>query len=75
LIKEAHRRGIRILLDFPLNHTSDQHPWFQTALKDPNSKEHGYYFIPKRQEIGGKLLPPTNWKGFFATSAWEQIPG
>jgi glycosidase len=34
LLKEAHLRGIRILLDFPLNHTSDEHPWFQSALKD-----------------------------------------
>ena len=40
LLKEAHGRGIRILLDFPLNHTSDEHPWFQTALKDDDSPEH-----------------------------------
>jgi oligo-1,6-glucosidase len=73
LIKEAHARGIRILLDFPLNHTSDEHPWFQMALKDPNSKERGYYFIQKGKKVGDKLLPPNNWKGFFATSAWERI--
>jgi glycosidase len=75
LLKEAHLRGIRILLDFPLNHTSDQHPWFQSALKDVSSPEHGYYFIQKGKKSGDKLLPPTNWKGFFATSAWKQIPG
>lgn len=75
LIKEAHERGIRILLDFPLNHTSDEHPWFQMALKDPASSERGYYFIQKGKMVNGTLFPPTNWKGFFATSAWERIEG
>jgi glycosidase len=75
LLKEAHARGIRILLDFPLNHTSDEHPWFQKALKDSDSPEHGYYFFQKGKKVNGQLLPPNNWKGFFATSAWEPVPG
>jgi len=75
LLKSAHAHGIHILLDFVLNHTSDQHPWFQKALSDPNSEERGYYFFRKGRKVNGKLLPPTNWKGFFATSAWEQVPG
>ena len=75
LIKQAHARGIHILIDFVLNHTSDQHAWFQKALKDPNSEERDYYFFRKGKKVGDKLLPPTNWKGFFATSAWEQVPG
>jgi oligo-1,6-glucosidase len=75
LIKQAHARGIHILIDFVLNHTSDQHAWFQKALKDPSSEERDYYFFRKGKKVGDKLLPPTNWKGFFATSAWEQVPG
>lgn len=42
LLKEAHSRGIRIILDLVINHTSDQHPWFKAAL-DPNSIYHDYY--------------------------------
>lgn len=74
LLAEAHARGIRILLDFTLNHTSDEHPWFQLALKDPASPERAYYFFKGGKKVGDKLLPPTNWKGFFATSAWERVP-
>jgi maltose alpha-D-glucosyltransferase / alpha-amylase len=43
LIKEAHKRGLRIIADLVLNHTSDQHPWFQTSRSEPNSKFRDYY--------------------------------
>jgi len=75
LLKQAHAKGIRILVDFVLNHTSDRHPWFQKALQDSSSPERGYYFFRKGRAVNGKLLPPTNWKGFFATSVWENVPG
>ena len=42
-IEEAHQRGIRVILDLVLNHTSDQHPWFQAARSDPNSPYRDYY--------------------------------
>jgi maltose alpha-D-glucosyltransferase / alpha-amylase len=41
--RQAQERGIRIIVDLVVNHTSDQHPWFQTALKDNNSKYWNYY--------------------------------
>ena len=75
LLSEAHSRGIRIIVDFVLNHTSDEHPWFQKALKDPTSEERGLYFFRKGKRVGDKLLPPTNWKGFFSTGCWENVPG
>jgi maltose alpha-D-glucosyltransferase/alpha-amylase len=43
LLDEAHSRGIRVIMDLVLNHTSDQHPWFQTARADPNSPYRDYY--------------------------------
>lgn len=42
-LKEAHQRGIRVILDLVLNHTSDQHPWFQAARADRNSPYRDYY--------------------------------
>jgi glycosidase len=74
-LAEAHKRGIRIIIDFALNHTSDEHPWFKKALADPSSPERRYYYFRKGRMVGGRLLPPNNWKGFFATSAWENVPG
>ena len=75
LLEEAHKRGLRVVIDFVLNHTSDEHPWFQKALEDPNSKERGYYFFRRGKRVGDKLLPPNNWKGFFSTSVWENVEG
>lgn len=43
LIKAAHHRGLRVIADLVLNHTSDQHPWFQASRSDPNSKYRDYY--------------------------------
>jgi len=43
LVNEAHKRGLRIVIDLVMNHTSDAHPWFQAARKDRHSKYHDYY--------------------------------
>ncbi len=43
LLAEAHKRGLRVILDIPLNHTSDRHPWFLQAAQDPLSEYRGYY--------------------------------
>lgn len=43
LLREAHQRGIRLIMDLVLNHTSDQHPWFQSARRDRNSPYRNYY--------------------------------
>ena len=71
LISEAEKRGIKIILDLVINHTSDEHEWFLEALKNPESKYRNYYIF-KRGENG---LPPTNWRSHFGGSAWEKVEG
>ncbi len=75
LIEKAHSLGIKVILDLALNHTSDEHPFFEMAIKDKDSKEHGYYFFKKGKKENGKMLPPNNWAGFFGGSVWEKVPG
>ncbi len=71
LIKEAHLRNIRIVIDFVLNHTSDEHPWFIEARNDPSSLKRNYYLMLPPRYKEGKKVPPNNWKGFFSTSTWS----
>ena len=69
VVDEAHRRGIRIIMDLVVNHTSDEHEWFQKS-KDKNSPYHDYYFW--RPGKNGKN--PNNWKSVFEGDAWEYVP-
>jgi glycosidase len=56
LLQEAHRRGVRVILDAPFNHTSDRHPWFKEAVKDRDSPYRRYYhFRPD------EVLRPDGW--------------
>ncbi|MCF7926139.1 MAG: alpha-glucosidase [Candidatus Izimaplasma sp.] len=74
-IKEAHKRDIKVLFDLVLNHTSDEHKWFQAA-KDPTHKDHekyhDYYIwqSPKYDDEGNKK-PPTQWRSWFGGGVWE----
>lgn len=70
LIKKAHEKGIRIIMDLVVNHTSNQHRWFQEALKNKNSPYRNYYIFKKGKNNGKK--PPNNWTGFFGGSTWEK---
>ncbi len=70
LINKAHELDIKVMMDLVINHTSDEHWWFQEALKDPNSKYRNYYIFKK-----SKQGPPNNWRSNFgAGSAWEKVP-
>ncbi len=71
MIKEMHARDIRLIMDLVVNHTSSEHPWFKSAISDPNSPYRDYYIIKKGKKGGKK--PPTNWTGFFSEPAWERI--
>ena len=68
LVKEAHKRDLHIIMDLVLNHTSDQHRWFQESRKSINSPYHNWY-IWKDPLPGGRK--PNNWLSVFGGSAWE----
>lgn len=71
LIQEAEKRGIKVLMDLVINHTSTQHEWFKRAMEDLDSEYADYYVI---QEGRGDQ-PPNNWRSMFGGSAWEKIAG
>ena len=71
MLNEMHKRGIRLIMDLVVNHTSSEHPWFKSAISDKNSPYRDYYIIKKGKKNGKK--PPNNWSGFFAEKAWEKI--
>lgn len=62
LLSKTHERGMRLIMDLVVNHTSDEHEWFKSALKDKNSPYRDYYFFREN---------PNNWTSFFAGSAWN----
>lgn len=71
LIQKADRLGIKILMDLVINHTSDEHEWFQTALKNPDSKYADYYIFKETED--GNL--PNNWRSYFGDAAWTRVEG
>ncbi len=70
LLGAAHARGIRIVMDIVVNHTSTEHAWFKSALGDKHSPYRDYY-IWKDPVDGGV---PNNWQSKFGGSAWELDP-
>src|SRR5215211_820235 len=68
LAAEAHARGIRVILDFVPNHSSDRHPWFIESCKSRNSPKRDWYIWRDSGPDGG---PPNNWLSEFGGSAWE----
>ncbi len=73
LLAKAKSLGIRIIVDIVPNHTSDQHAWFQAALKSPKgSAERAYYHFKDGKGENGEL-PPNNWQSIFGGPAWSRI--
>ena len=67
LLKGLHDRGIRLIMDLVLNHSSDEHPWFIESRKSKNNQYRDYYFWKSAVADG----PPNNWPSFFGGSAWQ----
>lgn len=68
LLAEVHKRGMRLIMDLVVNHTSDEHTWYRQALADRNSPYREYYFF---RDEDGTGQPPNNWVSFFSGSAWN----
>jgi len=63
LVSEAHKRGMRVIIDLVINHTSDEHPWFEHA-KDQNSPYHSWYKWAYEQQ---------GWRGFQGQYVWHEL--
>ncbi len=74
LLGEVHRRGMRLIMDLVVNHTSDEHPWFiESRSSIDNPKRNWYWWRPARagMQVGAPGAEPTNWASFFSGSAWQ----
>ncbi|XHG02273.1 hypothetical protein AWENTII_005629 [Aspergillus wentii] len=75
MVRETHRRGLKLILDIALNHTATKHEWFQTsrrARKDPSLGKRDWYFWSQgKLDEHGNRVPPNNWESTFTGSTWE----
>ena len=67
LLREAHRRGLRVIMDLVLNHTSDQHSWFRESRASHNSSRRQWYCWADGKTFGRR---PNNWNARFGGSSW-----
>ena len=68
LLAEMHKRGIKLVMDLVVNHTSDEHPWFQEARKSKDNPYRDYYIW---RPAGADGREPNNWVSHFSGSAWQ----
>ncbi|WP_062381309.1 alpha-glucosidase [Demequina pelophila] len=74
LLAEVHERGMKLVMDLVVNHTSDEHPWFLESRSSRRSpKRDWYWWRPPREGFaaGDVGAEPTNWRAFFSGSTWE----
>lgn len=73
LVEEAHKRGMKVIMDLVVNHSSDEHEWFKEGLKSKDNPYHDYYFWRdgKGGDSKGGTNPPNNWISMFEGGAWE----
>ena len=73
LVAEAKKRNIRVIMDYVINHTSDQHPWFKESRSSRNNPKRAWYVWRdgKGETASDKGQPPNNWQSWFGHSAWQ----
>jgi alpha-glucosidase len=76
LVDAAHERGIRVVLDLVMNHTSDEHRWFESSRTARTGPYADWYLWADSAGIGddGAPLPPNNWVSFFGGPGWQWVP-
>jgi alpha-glucosidase len=76
LVMEAHRRGIRLILDLVMNHTSNEHPWFTAARDGREGPQADWYLWHDAASLDphGRPRPPNNWVSWFGGHAWTWEP-
>ncbi|MGM9930599.1 glycoside hydrolase family 13 protein [Pradoshia sp.] len=67
LLAEVHKRGMKLIMDLVVNHTSDEHPWFIESKSSPDSPKRDWYIWSD----GAEDVLPNNWESIFSGSAWE----
>lgn len=68
VLKGAHERGLKVIMDLVVNHTSDQHEWFKESMKSKDNPYHDYYLWRPGKS---KHRKPNNWKSTFGGEGWE----
>jgi alpha-glucosidase len=73
LVAEAKKRNIRVIMDYVINHTSDQHPWFVESRSSRDNPKRDWYIWRdgKGETATDKGQPPNNWQSWFGHSAWQ----
>lgn len=67
LLNKVHERGMKLIMDMVVNHTSNEHKWFKEALKGEDNPYHDFYIWKKSNKV------PNNWQSKFGGSAWEYV--
>ena len=70
LLSEVHKRDMKLIMDLVINHSSDEHEWFQSSANDPDSPYKDFYIW----RDGNENTPPNNWDSIFKGSAWNYYP-
>src|SRR3954468_12826757 len=68
LVAELHRRGLKLMMDLVVNHTSDEHPWFLESASSRDNPKRDWYWWRDPRPGGGA---PNNWGSFFSGPVWE----
>ncbi|GMG20438.1 unnamed protein product [Ambrosiozyma monospora] len=72
LISEIHKRGMKLICDLVINHTSKEHAWFKESRSSrDNDKADWYIWRDAKIDADGNRQPPTNWRSYFSGSAWQ----
>ena len=75
VLDEAHARGLRVIMDLVVNHTSSEHPWFKESRSSRDNPYHDYYiWRDGGRDRMGRAIPPNNWDSLFEGRAWEYEP-